>query len=140
MKETIYENNYIKADYDSETKTAYITARKELGKLNQDDYQKIITEMLKHFSKKDEIKAILDNSKESDFGISPEVQEWITEQYGKVFIPKGARKYALVMPAEFVSSLSYEQTVDEAQNKGLSEYISIKMFTTIDGAEKWLQS
>ncbi len=140
MKETIYENNYVKADYDTGAKIAYITARKELGKLNQDDYKKIITEMLDNFSKKDEIKAVLDNSKESDFGISPEVQDWVTQQYGKTFIPKGAKKYALVMPAEFISGLSYEQTVNEAEDKGLSKYIEIQMFTTIDEAEKWLQS
>ncbi len=140
MKKTLYTSQFLTAEIDENEAIAYIYTHSKIGILNNLEYQAEVQTMLSAFNITSRIGAILIDSHESTFPISPEIQQWIAEQYGRTFIPRGAKKCAMVLPADFISNISYDQTADEARKMGFTAQIDIQNFTSVEIAEKWLHS
>lgn len=81
---------------------------------------------------------ILDDISQTDFSISPELQEWSEELFVPVLMEIGVTKYAIVLPSSLFAQVSMEQTVDEIQEQ--HDAIEFKYFDSEPEAEEWLRA
>lgn len=58
---------------------------------------------------------ILANTSEFDYTITPEIQDWVTENIHKHNVKLGIEKIAFVLPEEIFAQVSVSQTGDEAE-------------------------
>ena len=134
----VHESPYLEVLYKPAEKILYINAKEKIGNLLTEEYQKMILEMLNDIDQIKQINAILDDGRQSTLAMSVETQPWIVQEYAKFFIPRGLSKFALVLPEKFISELSYEQAIDEAQAMLAGFNIQIQAFKKVELAEKWL--
>jgi hypothetical protein len=138
MKIQLFSNPYFIAEFEDEKQMALVTALSEIGKLTLGAYQEQLVIMLQSFSKLARVEAVLIDSSESTFPITPAIQAKIAQLYGETFLPKGAKKCAMILPKEIISNISYEQTVDEAKGLGYEKYIQLQNFDTYAEAWQWI--
>jgi len=79
-------------------------------------------------------KLLLSDTRNFTFTISPELQNWMIDNFFKLIIKAGVKKYAILVSSDLFSQVSIEQTVDE--NKDNS--VITRYFDSEDEAKKWL--
>ncbi len=79
--------------------------------------------------------AVLGNTQQMDYAISPEMQEWINREIIAVGAEDGyLKKTAVVIGTDIFAHVSIEQTLDEAE----SQYFQSRFFDNRDEAWAWL--
>ncbi len=111
--ETLCENNYYEVQFDKDK--LLISGSWKEGTENmtekelRDTVEMVIEQILKHkpgyFSTDDRKRAYV---------YSLETQKWVAQRYAQACINVALKKFALILPTDFISQLSTEQTVDEA--------------------------
>lgn len=77
---------------------------------------------------------ILWNLQEFDVAIEPSLQAWIDSNINAKEVELGVKKEAFLMPEEFITQISVEQTMDEEN----AEKIECEFFKHNDDAISWL--
>lgn len=81
-------------------------------------------------------KAILGDTLQLRFPISPEVQQWIGEFLFPSVARAGVKKYAVIVSVDLITQLSVEQTVDEEK----SGSFVFRYFSDSNKALEWLRA
>jgi len=68
------------------------------------------------------------------YGITPEQQDWIAQNYFPEVIAAGLKKYGIIVSTDLVTELSVEQTIDENQNA----LFATQYFDNQEEAYQWL--
>jgi len=68
------------------------------------------------------------------YGILPEQQDWIAQNYFPEVIAAGLKKYGIIVSTDLVTELSVEQTIDENQNAPFAT----QYFDNQEEAYQWL--
>jgi len=68
------------------------------------------------------------------YGILPEQQDWIAQNYFPEVIAAGLKKYGIIVSTDLVTELSVEQTIDENQNAPFAT----QYFDNQEDAYQWL--
>ena len=68
------------------------------------------------------------------YGITPEQQDWIAQNYFPEVIAAGLKKYGIIVSTDLVTELSVEQTIDENQNAPFAT----QYFDNQEEAYQWL--
>ncbi len=79
-------------------------------------------------------KFLLSDTNNFNYTISPELQEWSTENFFARIVAAGIRKYAILLPQEVFAEISIQQTVEE----NTSNTIQVQYFENGELARKWL--
>ncbi|TAH19514.1 MAG: hypothetical protein EAZ08_08475 [Cytophagales bacterium] len=72
--------------------------------------------------------------------ISPDEQLWMANLLNRAWVEMGLKKYAHIVPAEFISSLSVEQVFGEYLDMKLPNQYPIIDFVDEEDAITWLKS
>lgn len=132
---TVFENNYLRIQFDKEEKLLISASSQLTAKINNEEIRKII-EIICHQMLQLKPENLILNGKDRGFIINIEIQEWVSETLLKTCIEIGLKKLAIIKPEEPISSLATEQTLDEV---GFAPF-EISVFESLEKAEKWIKS
>lgn len=71
-----------------------------------------------------------------DFTITPDMQDWIDNNVFTEFVEAGVSKYAYLVSKEYISQLSIELLMDET----IAKYFETSYFANEEEAKTWLLS
>jgi hypothetical protein len=75
------------------------------------------------------------NVNQLQYAIEPIFQQWMAKVYTPRLVQAQVKKYALISPEEFVTSLSVEQVTEEVYTYNQKHFFRI--FATEETAHKW---
>jgi hypothetical protein len=70
--------------------------------------------------------------------ISPDLQDWTATHIAEAIANLGVMRFAYIIPEEYISSLSVEQTVEEADQLKVNKPYHLAYFYTEEEAREWL--
>jgi len=128
----LYTSKYLKIDYDESNLLIINTFNKNTVDMNVDEFKEERIIFL-NYCLKYKPKYILINNLELIFPIAPELQQWVNlEIFSK--IRNFVNRIAFLMPSDFITNLSVEQTLDEKEGSTFNK----RFFDTEQEALKWL--
>lgn len=131
--ETLFENKFVVIAHDSEKKFNKTVWKPETEDMEIDEWKEVI-ETIAKFTVQKRNELYLSNDKDLKYIFDVDNQVWMAETIGKSFITAGLKKFAIVRPAEMISDLAAEQTVEEA---GKTPF-ETRFFDNEEDAMKWL--
>lgn len=134
MRKEVFRNAFVYFEFDEQSRVFYAVYLPETKKLNDDLFKHIVYEQLKYVSHYQPT-YYLDNALELNYPVSPSLQTWSIELIVPKWIGIGVRKYAQVVPKDFIVNLSMEQVVDEGVAFGIP--IETKFFDNEQDALVW---
>jgi len=134
MRKEVFRNAFVHFDFDEQSKVFFAVYLPETEKLNEELFKNLIYEQLKYVSHYQPT-YYLDNALELNFAISPELQSWAIGLVVPKWLGVGVRKYAQIVPKDFIVNLSMEQIVDEGLERGIP--IETKFFDNEQDALVW---
>jgi len=106
--------------------------------MNEKEF-KVSCELTNQLIEKYKPKYNLSDSRDFKYAINPTLQVWVAENVYPRWSKAGLKKLAIVVPKEFISFLSLEQTVDEIVEKTSQPTYTIQYFDNFHQADSWLQ-
>ncbi len=134
--ETVYKDRFVEFFYEAQHTLFFDKWTVETEQMTEEKFKELILLRL-HFIQEKYIKLALTDTKEFAYPIHPDLQDWIVENSSKVEKTYGLQKHAFIMPEDFITNLSVEQFIDEAQEK---EMTPSAYFSEAAAARSWLIS
>jgi len=131
----IYKNDYWIIKFEQEFNIMATIWFESSSSVNDEIYKKEMIQYAEMVEKYKPSKLVVDTTK---FGyvISPEIQTWTNETVFPRGIAAGLRNVAIVVPADIITHLSLEQTMEEAMGmKFVTRY-----FADYNEAYNWLKA
>jgi len=127
----IHESKYQDLKYDEKHSLFVYTWKPSTNKMTIEEYK---AEILEYFEQLQRYmpKYFLLNIRELDFSITPDVQVWLDTNITAVEM-KIVRKKAFILPTEFFTHLSIEQTLEEPHQ----QQIQRRFFDSMEEAFNW---
>lgn len=135
----LYKSKYAEHYYDAETNTLHSNWFEETKNMKGGDFKKEIEEWLR-VSEEVKPNKIYDYCVNFIYPINNEEQVWMAHTLNPGWIGVGVKKYAHVVPQEFITNLSVDLMFDEFFLMKLENQFEIKHFADEDTekAKKWL--
>jgi hypothetical protein len=128
--------------YDSNFLTIFFIENKKLleiiykhTEIHEDEFKNELLNFLNLLNEYKAVKTLWDLSM-FEFTIDPQLQSWIDENVNKAEFEFGVLKEAFIVPGDFITQLSIEQTMEEPHGQKLT----IKYFSKKEDAYNWLFS
>ncbi len=131
--EKIHESEFINIFYDKE-KSFFEFKFNDLSEMEDDTFKKEL-ETQAELTEKYNPERFLFHSKNFNFAITPEVQEWTDKNIFPRYINAGVKKFAYIFSSDMISQLSIEQVMDENE---ASKGFQTKYFDNEKEAKEWL--
>lgn len=132
--ETIHNSKHILIEYD-EANALFIFKFTDLAAISEGDFKQEL-ETQASLSEKYHPMRFLFHSKNFDYAISPDFQQWIDDNIFPRYIAAGVKKFAYIMSADMISQLSIEQTMEEKK----AAAFETRFFENEEEAMEWLLS
>jgi len=129
----IYQTSYHTILYDANANIIGNRWDKSTADISAEEFKAEIMEFQKIIETKHP-KGIMGNTLDLLFPISPEIQDWIVNNLFAAIVPAGVKKYAIVVPSDFLTQLSVEQTVESETSGGFQT----KYFDNETAALDWI--
>lgn len=136
--QNILENQYLKIDFYTEIGAIEVSAKSKSIELDDDDLKNVILKIIEVL-KDIKPKFYIANNKDFETVYSVDIQDWVVNIFVTTFIEIGIKKTAQIKPQEFISSLSFEQVVDQA-NEVYQLPFQTEYFDEVEKALKWFLS
>lgn len=138
MKE-LYKSKYAEHKFDQEQNTMHTDWFEETKNMSSEDFKKEMHAWLEA-SQKVNPEKIYDYCVNFIYPITPDEQVWMAHLLNPGWIATGVKKYAHVVPKEFIANLSVEQMFEEFDNMKLENQFEIKHFADdeVEKAKDWL--
>jgi len=135
----IFINRFFQLTWDQQKSTIYHKAFPETVDMTNDDFKEAFNIAC---DKVEELlpKYYLSDTTEQNVAITPDLQVWVAENVYPRWSKAGLKRLAVVVPKEYISFLSLEQTVDEIVEKTAKPTYEIQYFDNFLQADMWLQS
>ncbi len=136
--ETLASNKWYEIKLDRANNLIEIAWKSAIIELSEEEYKKMLIDV---YSKLPEynVDKLLQNTSDTVYPITPELQEWITQNISKPYLENGGiKKVAYIIPREFLTKLGVEQLVEKAQQETPS--VVRYFFASYDKAREWLLS
>jgi hypothetical protein len=126
--------------YETEFVTAYWDATNKIIKtlwetppiMAEDDYRKEITRYFEAI--KEYLPAFsLINAQNAQYNVRPDTQTWMVENLFPIYVQIKLKKMAIIVSKDFITQLSLEQTIEEADNS----IFQTSYFDNEDDALNW---
>lgn len=131
----IYESQFVKRKFDSLTGIMTSSWLPETEKMDKEAYKKemlSLCDLLEKF----ESGLLLSNTKNLRFTITPELQEWTTQEIAPRLTENQLKKQAVVIPEEIFSQVSMEQVISDVEEK--EHQHQTRFFPDAGKAKEWL--
>lgn len=133
--QVVHKSSYFLIYFDKENSLFHYVFNSTTESMYPKDYineLKVFIKLVKEYRPK----KVLGDMVDFFFTITPEIQEWITENLFTVYDEIGFEKIAILMSNEFIANLSIEQTMDE----GNKSSFQTAYFDDEQEAKNWLLS
>ena len=137
MKQLLHKSKFASHHYCDETKTLFSDWFQETGSMKEEDFKNEMEIWIK-VSKECRPERIFDRCIDFTYPISPENQTWMAQLLNPGWIDAGVKKYAHLVPEEFIANLSVYQMFDEFFEMKLDNQFEIEHFSDEIDAFKWL--
>lgn len=134
--EIVYKDRFVEFFYEAQHTLFFDKWTVETDEMTEEKFKELILLRL-HFIQEKSIKFALTDTKEFVYPIRPDLQDWIVENSSEVEKTYGLQKHAFIMPEDFITNLSVEQFIDEAEEK---EMATSAYFSNQEEARNWLFS
>jgi hypothetical protein len=135
--ETIYESKYSQHQFDAEKNTLYSNWFTSTGDMTSEEFKSEMKAWLKA-TETTKPEKIYDYCVNFVYPIIPEEQVWMAHLLNPNWIEYGVKKYAHIVPIEFIINLSVEQMFEEFFLMNLPNQFEIKHFSVEAEAQEWL--
>ena len=134
--ETVYKGRFIYIEYDGASSVMF-SKWNNSDQMTEDDFR---SEMIKYkdFALANKVQNYLVDNTEMYFAISPTLQIWVNENIFPFTMHPETRKFAIVMPEDFIAQISLEQTIEEGE-KTIGT-VQTRYFDTLEKAQTWILS
>lgn len=136
MEKIVHESKYAIAKYDEEKELYTLTYLKETENMLDEDWKKLMTELLV-VTDSCKPKYILDDNSDRKYFYSPEIQQWTLDLFIEKWDKNGLKKYVQILPTELIGELSAEQIVEMA-NVNFSDIFENTFVVSYKDAIEWL--
>ncbi len=137
MKKVLHESKYAAHQYDEETNTLYSEWFVETKDMKDEEFKEAMEVWLK-VSQQVRPEKIYDYCCNFIYPITPENQIWMAHLLNPGWIGAGVKKYAHIVPEEFIANLSVDQMFEEFSLMRLDNQFEIKHFSDEEKAKSWL--
>lgn len=129
------DNDYMTVKYDEETQIFEYQWKSANEDLEDEGYQ---TEQLRmmHYLKECNPSLVIANTKHSKFTVHIEMQDWLIQNVILKAAAYGMKKLALIVSEDFITQISVEQSIDDAEEK---PFIT-KYFDNLEEGRTWLKT
>lgn len=124
----LYESKFAKHTYQPSTKTLFSDWSPATFEMSREDFKIEIEAWLNVF-KKEKILYLFDRCSDFIYPIAPDEQIWMANLLNPEWIKLGLKKYAHLVPEEFIANLSVDQMFDEFFNMNLEGQYPINHFS-----------
>lgn len=136
MEENVHDTKFLRVKLDIDKRLVSIHWKSTTENMSDKEF---VEEVKLYLSKLKEYKPVLvlNNLTDFEYTISPEMQKWYADMLGDYNVYP--QKVAILLPKEFMSELSFEQTRDEVRAKH-KQTSSVQYYGDEIEAKKWLLS
>ncbi|GAB4404709.1 MAG: hypothetical protein OHK0053_30290 [Microscillaceae bacterium] len=136
MAVQLLDNRYTQVFFENENALLHNVYKAESEWLEDDSFKKLMGD-IQELAVQYQPSCYLVNTLNFRFVMAPDVQEWMTQMYVPRLISAGIKKYALIVPQAFITQLSIEQVVEDAQEVH-QDIFKIQYFSSENDAREWL--
>ncbi len=133
---TVYKGRFMYIEYD-ESNSIMFSRWEKSNLMTESDFK---SEMIayKDFAVANKVQNYLVDDRDMYFTISPALQIWVNENIFPFTMHPQARRFAIVMPEDFIAQIAIEQTIKEGEKTiGM---VQTCYFDTLDKAQTWILS
>lgn len=135
--EIILNTEFLIAQVNNEESLIHLEWYPRSAELSEEAY-KIILLQLSDYVLSHNLKYWLGNTKNFAFSIPPDLQNWTSGTFTSRLMKAGMQKMALVIPNEYSSNLSVQQTMNKIENVAFGKKFQTRYFKNEEDALKWL--
>ena len=139
MGQLIYETPFSKFHHHPEKHGIEFTWLPSTTEMTEEEYQVNCIKAAIQVKALREPNALLD-SIDLDFIIAPHMQEWSINKLVPYYISAGVKRMALIIPTNFMTNISVEQTVDDIHEENIANLYTIRYFDNTEQAWEWFKS
>jgi len=129
----IYDSEYLTLKHDHKRKIIFRHWKPDSEDMNEKTFKAEMLRLLE-LVRQYRPRFLLGDTKNFNFVILPDVQEWCDELVYSEFGKLGVKKMAMVTSDDYYAQLSVEQAIEESP-----KYYEIKYFYTQEDGIKWLE-
>ncbi len=131
---SVYKSRFMYIEYD-EANSMMLSHWDNSDQMAEDDFR---SEMIvyKDFAFTHKVQNYLVDNRIMYFAISPALQVWVNENIFPFTMHPQAKKFAIVMPEDFIAQIALEQTIEEGE-KTIGA-VQTLYFDTLDKAQNWI--
>lgn len=130
--QTLKETQFIKISFDAKRSLYKSEWASESASITEEEIRAQILLAAEHVKQSAPIFYLGDDSNRH-FVYSVDIQKWVAETLAMACIQAGVKKFAILMPDDFLAEISTEQTAEEAKNLP----IEVKYFKNENDAIEW---
>ncbi len=131
----IYRSYYTTRDWDAENSILHSTWLDTTIDMSDTEFKKEMIN-LANLIIEYQVKFLLSDTRQLQFPIVPELQEWVVETIRPKFMYAKLKKQAIIVPLGIFAQVAMHQTIEEVEQK-IHEH-QTKFFDTIESAKQWL--
>lgn len=134
MEIEIYKDPFRTVSFEKSKKMLHQIWHKATDDMTVDEYKKAALSLVEEVGKHGAIR-ILNNAVESQFVVTPELQDWFNANVATRLLKSGVQKYAIILPDELFTQVSVEQIVDDTVDVVKDK---INYFNSEENALEWM--
>ncbi|AFM05259.1 hypothetical protein Fleli_2909 [Bernardetia litoralis DSM 6794] len=131
--QTLYSDSFFVVEFDEQTKLMRTFWSEDTADIEHENTKELINKFVELLDEYAPNFIISDDSQRKSV-YSVDEQEWIANTIAAGVVHAKASKYAIVLPQDFISSISTEQTIDEV----IDAPFELSYFEDEKSAKKWL--
>lgn len=137
MNQTNFSNRFMEASYNKDTSLLVIRWLPETYQMSEETYRSTFMQIA-DFIAEHKVQLWMGYTKNFAFIIPPELQEWTAGEFNQKLKQAGLKKMAMIMPSDYIASLSVQQSVKEMENQKDEGVFETSYFDNPEQAQKWL--
>lgn len=134
---TILQNQYVQIILHASEQLAVATWSAATEQMDEEAYKAVFMELADVFEKH-QVRYWLGDAKDFRTPVTPDLQLWVALEFTPRLISSGVRKMAVVIPTEFIPSLSVEQSMEEMKEHHEEKLFDMAYFDDVSAARAWL--
>lgn len=132
----IFKNKFVTIDLDVQRALAHAVWETSTATMSNEEYKETFSKIGDAYIHHG-VKYWLGDARNFLKPVTPILQTWAAEELNPKLLTAGLEKMALVLPSDFIASLSIEQSVDDMQDRNPYDF-QTKYFDNIEEAQNWL--
>ncbi|WP_299456102.1 hypothetical protein [uncultured Microscilla sp.] len=136
-QEVFIDSPYLKSTWDQENSIVNLQWLTETKYIQENELKKLLTQAAV-FVKEKRAKRWLADTKEFDFVMEPDLQDWISGEFNQILAEAGLEKMAVIIPPSYFAEVALQQTTNDMVKKQ-SGTMQVLYFDRNEKALEWLK-